>query len=436
MVARRLLCPGSVNSRALQVGILTFAIAAASGRASAQEAPRLRLPLALHGGYDTPLGTAGLSFSLESAGGWGVGAGFGFKDAVPGDLDLMLAVNARAPILRAGRFDLAGLLIFSRGDRATERRTQPDNARFLRWSWDPGYRVDLAFSARWRGGPWGLRVEAGVGYLLNPPRCYYVENNLTDVVVFVDGPCTDPLIPADEDATDLGRRFAPFVALVGEYDLAAALGRSAAPSATIVPSAPAAPVPERREANAWLAPTALTLGRGGFRATLYEGLAPEIAVGITERLQVSAGVAVAGSLYGWKTELKVGLLTQGRLRLAAIATWVGFGSEENEADALGGGAVASVCFDEACRSLASLAVHAGAGRDGGDARDFGLVASPSAIVALGPHVKLVSEVHTIPGEGVILVGLVRLPFYRFWVDIGAASDTRETLPAGSAGFQF
>src|SRR5215218_8675274 len=72
------------------VGILAGSLAATVG-ARAQDLPRGRVPFSLQGGSDTPLGTGGLTIGAETMGGWGMGAGIGFKDAMPGTLHTLVA---------------------------------------------------------------------------------------------------------------------------------------------------------------------------------------------------------------------------------------------------------------------------------------------------------------------------------------------------------
>lgn len=424
------------------VGILAEALAAAPVGA-AEDAPGGRFPVSLEAGWDTPLGTGGLTVGAETAGGWGIGAGIGFKDATPGTIHTLVGVNLRAPIVRRGPFDLGALLWLSGGGRETEvHHPAPGQAWFMRWQWQTAYRLDAAASARLRLGTWAVRLDAGVGYILNPPRCEYIDtiNNVN----LAEGDCADPIIPAAENATSPWVRVTPFFALAGEYDIAAAFtGGSASGAPDGQGSAASAePVVDGRESNAWLAPTALTLGRGKVRVTAYEGIAPELAIGVTDRFQASAAFGFFGSIYAYKTELKLGLLRQGRLRLALLAGSIGLQAENDFGLALwGGGGAASVCLDERCQSMVSVAVLAGVliehSEGGVSHRSLSAVVSPNLVLALGPRAKLVVEVHA-SGEvdDPIAIALLRLPFRHLSLELGVISGGRFVVPAGTVSWTF
>jgi hypothetical protein len=420
------------------VAFLTVA-AAARGAAAADEAPRLRVPVSLFAGWDTPYGSAGLALGVETTAGWGIGAGMGFKDADPGGLHTLAGVHLRAPLVRHRAFDLAALLYLSRGDRERQRWHEGAPTPWLiRWEWRPAYRVDAAASARIRLGAFAVRLDAGVGYMLNAPRCEYIDN----AVYLVGVDCADPGIPASENATSPWARIAPFIALAGEYDLAAA----SSPGAPTETEAETEPTPtdaafDGRESNAWLAPTALTLGARTARVTLYEGIAPDLAVGLTDRVQASAGVAFVGSMGAWQTWLKVAAVKYGRVRLAVLGGGIGGWGQYDFAISLwGGGAATSMCLDEACRSLFSVAVVGGLYSTQGESspvrRSAGAIVSPSLVVALGARAKLVAELHVLPREGTIAALMLRLPFRHLGLELGVLSADRYVLPAGSISWTF
>jgi hypothetical protein len=430
------------------VAILTGSLAAAE-LARAQDLPRGRIPVSLQGGLDAPLGTAGLTVGAETSGGWGIGAGVGFKDAMRGPLHTLVGVNLRAPIVRRGAFDLGALLWLSAGGRETVV-LHPGNIWLMRW-WQTAYRLDAVASARIHLGAWAVRLDAGVGYVLNAPRCEYSDG--TRGVYLSERDCADPSIPTAENATSPWVRVTPFVSLAGEYDITSAFTRgsagaapgaqaSAGPAGPAGPASPVEPVADGRESNAWLAPTALTLGRGKVRISAYEGIAPELAVGITDRLQVSGTFGFFGSsMIAYRGELKLALVRQGRLRLALLAGGIGTHGRYFSLALWGGGGAASICLDEACRSMVSVAVLAGLLLHHGEGSysdgDASAIVSPNLVVALGPRAKLVMELHANNElEDPIVVMLLRLPFRHLGLELGVMSVDRHLLPVGTVSWTF
>ena len=371
-----------------------------------------------------------------------MGVGVGFKGATLGTLHTIVGVNLRAPIVRRGAFDLGALLWLSAGGRETDVNyppPYPTGAWFMRWQWQTAYRADAAASARLRLGTWAVRPDAGVGYILNAPRCNYAR---VDGVYLADGDCADPIIPAVENATEPRVRVTPFVSLAGEYDITGAFTGQSAETARggQVSAGPVEPVADGRESNAWLAPTALTLGQGKVRISAYEGIAPELAVGITDRLQVSGAFGFFGSaMIAYRSELKLALVRQGRLRLALLAGGVGTQGRYFLLALLGGGGAASICLDEACRSMVSVAVLAGMLFQSGEARYRGgsAIVSPNLVVALGPRAKLVMEAHLNSEiDDPIVVMLLRLPFRHLGLELGLMSVERNLLPVGTLSWTF
>jgi hypothetical protein len=420
---------GPGTARAL--GILL--IATLPRAAGAQDRPRLPLSISL--GLDAPAGTGALSLAIESSGGWGAGAAIGLSDAKPGDVHQHLAVHGRFPLLRLGRVETAALALFSRADREREIHLMPLLGRYIRWEWRPAYRVDVALSARLRSGAWAARLDAGIGYVLNEPRCQYNAPN-----VYVErAPCDDPRIPADLHATDAKGRLAPWVALAGEYDL-------------IAPAAPPPPddQPARwdaRETNAWLAPTALTLPAGSVRLTAYELILPDVAVGITDRIQVSGGITYLPPSDAvdilWRAEAKVRVLDLGRLHVALTAQGLGYSGEYNtHRRLLGAGGVASVCLDVDCASLISTAAFGGIEDEDPDeglsSSTSAALINPSFAIAVFPRVKLVAEAHLLLGtDGFALaLALVRIPLRHLVIEVGSALGSGEFFPIGSLSWRF
>jgi hypothetical protein len=399
--------------------------------AAAQET---RMPLSIAVGLDPPAGTGALSLGIESRG-WGAGVGFGLSDAKPGDLHQHVSLFVRAPIVRLGPVDLGALVTLARADRESEilYADHPSLGHYLRWEWRPAYRVGLALSARLAQGPWAERLDVGLAYALNAPRCQY----LAPAGMFVgDASCDDPRIPAEENATDAKGRLAPWVALVGEYDLVT----------------PAAPAPEQgpertdgRETNAGLAPTALTLPAGSVRVTLYELVFPELAVGITNRLQVSGGLSylpprgVVDLLY--RAEIKLRVLDVSRLHVAITGELFGYtGQYDTNGNYVGPGAVASVCLDERCESLLSASAWATFAwidpDEGLSYRDRDLLLSPSAVVAVLPRLKVGAELHWAVDshDDPFALAFVRIPLRHLIVEVG--STVGPFFPVGSLSWRF
>jgi hypothetical protein len=409
------------------------------GGARGQDAGHARLPLAARGGWDTPLGAGGLSLALESQRGWGAGLGVGLSDARPGTLHQHLSLFTRAPLLRIGAVELSGSLYGSRASRERERRRP--GVDLLRWEWRPAYRLDVALAARLRRGAWAVGLEAGLGWVLNHPRCQLIADIYLDSV-----DCADPRIPADQRATEAPGRLAPSLALALEYDLLADGPRE---EVTESVQLPAARRRDARESNAWLAPTALTLPAGDVRFTAYELLFAELAWGVTDQLQASVGLGWVPPENGieilWRFEVKYRLPLAGRLRLALLGFGFGYtGEHSTDGRLTGAGAVASLCLDDSCQSLLSLAGHAGVGLqdpdEGGTSRISDLLLSPSLVVAIGSRVKLVAEV-TSGGSLIqksLAFALIRLPFDHLTIEVGTIIefDGVTFFPVGSVGWRF
>jgi hypothetical protein len=415
-------------------------VATDPGAARGQDAWAARLPLAARGGWDTPLGAGALSLALESQSGWGAGVGVGLSDARPGRLHQHLSLFTRAPLLRLAGVELGGLLYGSRASRERERGRVGDD--FLRWEWRPAYRLDVALAARLRRGAWAVGLEAGLGRVLNQPRCQLITDIYLDSV-----DCSDPRIPVDQRATEAQGRLAPSLAVAVEYDL---LADGPRPEVAESGQPPAARRRDARESNAWLAPTALSLPAGDVRLTAYELVFGELAWGVTDHLQVSAGLGWVPPENGievlWRFEVKYRLPLAGRFRLALLGFGVGYTGEHNTDGRLtGAGAVASLCLDGSCQSLVSLAAHAGVGwqdpDEGDSSRISALLLSPSLVLAVGPRVKLVAEVHAdgwAIWEKSLAFTLIRLPFDHLTIEVGTIIEFEGVafFPVGSVGWRF
>jgi hypothetical protein len=403
--------------------------------AAAEEvaAPRPRVPFSVMAGIDTPLGLGGLSVGIETADGWALALAGGLSDARPGAVHYHLAVQGRVPVWQSGAFDLSGLVFVSRADRDVQRESPG-----RRWEWRPGYRFDAGVSARYRWGMPALRLDAGVGYLVNDPRCRFSSD-----LGWVD--CTDPVVPAEVRRQRPAGTFAPWIALAAELDMMPPPGPPPAEAEAAAAGA-ARGRWDARESNGLVAPTALTLPAGSVRVTLYELVVPEVAVGITDRLQVSGGgiwIPPAGGLELILTaQVKYQVIDRGPLRLAPLATILAFTGEYGRSAAImGAGAAASLCLDGDCDSLISAAIIGGAqyfdSYEGQPEWRPGIAVSPSFIFAVHRNVKLVAEVHAVSGEWAVLpIVMARFAFRRFGAEVGAMVNDGYPFPVGSLSWRF
>jgi hypothetical protein len=427
-------CVGSLGAAVAMIGGVL--LAAAPARAD----PRPRLVAALAGGWDAPLGTGGLSLALESAGGWGVGLGAGMSSLGPSRSPWHLGGFARIPVVRLGAFEVGGLLFASRAHREVEVNYPPPDPslpEYLRWEWRPGYRLDVAASARYRMGPWSLRTDAGVGYVVNDPSC----ESFASGAFVSDVDCSDARIPAQRRAAD-APSLVPFGALALEYDVGGPSSRDATTPAADARAPHPARSPDARRTNAWLAPTALTLARGEARVTLYELLVADVAVGLTDALQVSAAVGYLGVTV-WRGEIKYALIASGRLRLAAVGGAIGFfGDYDSSGAYVGVGPAISFCLDERCDSLISMAAHGGVGwsnpDEGSSSRERGVLVSPSVALALPLRLKLVGELHWFAGhDELVSLAMLRVPVgERFNLEAGVLLGEQQPLPIGSLSWRL
>jgi len=180
-----------------------FAAATSASRARAEPLPPvpataaatspLPLVLELHTGWHDPLGTAGLSLVFDRSGRLSGGVGLGLERWSGASLPA-LGLFGRARLVQVGPFWLGATATLSRVhdevDRLYYRQPRSYAGDNLLWSWEPGYRASAALGIEFDEGRWSARLEGGVGYLLNDPRCEY-DNNF----VRTEG-CDSPDLPA------------------------------------------------------------------------------------------------------------------------------------------------------------------------------------------------------------------------------------------------
>jgi hypothetical protein len=220
----------------------------------------------------------------------------------------------------------------------------------------------------------------------------------------------------------------------------------ARPSGTNAPEAPEAlEAPglarEARESDArvdaaWAAPTALTQPKGTMTFTLYELVLPNVTVGVTDRLQVGGGIGgfflSRSTTLLWDAMAKVSLGESGRAHFALFAGAGGIGSG-GSLYAYGAGPVASVCVDLGCETVLSTSVVAGAFHinvEEGPSNRRGIIVSPTAVVALARHLKLVGELHWIVEytKPPFWLAAARVPWGPIAIDAGVLEGK---VPVGS-----
>ena len=169
---------GRARGRALR-GLLAIATVGMGGAiAHADEPPR-------------PIGSA---LVYDRGGRLSAGVGLGVTP-VPNNAVPPIGVFGRVRLLRAGRFALGFAGTLSRTHDRTERLyDRPPAGAYatddLVWTWEPGYRATGALAGELAGTRWSLRVEGGLGMLLNDPKCSYGNGT-----VFYDGNCNSAMIP-------------------------------------------------------------------------------------------------------------------------------------------------------------------------------------------------------------------------------------------------
>jgi hypothetical protein len=105
---------------------------------------------------------------------------------------------------------------------------------------------------------------------------------------------------------------------------------------------------------------------------------------------------------------------------------------------VGAGPVASVCIDAGCESVVSASllagdIHLSPQEDGPSDVKIALV-SPSAVISLLPHVKVVAEAHVPVGSREILwVAGLRVPYGALAVDAGVAQGQ---VPVGTVTWRW
>jgi hypothetical protein len=399
--------------------------------------PALRLELG--GSLDGPLGSGAVDVTYAPLRWLSLGAGIGLDGGQSRNY-VRYGAFARGHLLRRGPLVAGPVLTASMGsgrDREEVYQRPQYTPDHLTFHWDKAFRLDAGVGAELRGHGFSLRLEAGVGYVLDAPTCSYT----TEATVFV-GACNAPQIPSYYHFSIEPGRVASYVSLTvgAETGDRAPPSRESAPEAT--PEVPEAGLArEARETDArvdsaWAAPTALTQPKGTMSFTLYELVLPNITVGVTDRLQVDVGIGdfffARNGLLLWDAEAKFAVGESGRAHFALFAGAGGIGS--GGLYAYGAGPVASVCIDLGCESVLSTSVVAGGlhiNTEDGPPNRAGVIVSPSAVVALARHLKLVGELHWVveSAKPPFWLAAARVPWGPIAIDAGVLEGK---VPVGSA----
>lgn len=268
--------------------------------------------LEANGGWQGPIGYGGLALVYDRGGMLSAGFGIGV-DAESSDSFPPVGVFGRVRALRAGPFALGLAVALSRGHYGSRRVYSRMDYTWedLRWTWEPGYRATGAVAAELTGQRWSLRVEGGVGYLLNQPTCTYDTS-----IEYYGGSCDSPAIPvAYHFAVQPGRVLPTVTASVG-YRFGVA-DRNA-------DSSPISPV-YRSPSTALLLPLLSTLGSlAAGTGLLYasQGHSGSLQTGAIMAFTLGLSIAPAtGHLYAGEYGHAL-LTTTVRVAAGALAMWV------------------------------------------------------------------------------------------------------------------
>jgi len=178
----------------LAVALIAAQVGAPAAVTAAPPTPSQRpLVLEFQTGWQGPL-AHGLSLVFDPGGHFSGGVGLGMerwnRESLPA-----LGVFGRARLLRLGPVWLGASATFSRVHVEIDRTYQrPPAGAYatddVHWAWEPGYRTSAALAAEYVGQQWSFRIESGLGYLLNQPRCSF-NNGVTASY----GSCQDPAFP-------------------------------------------------------------------------------------------------------------------------------------------------------------------------------------------------------------------------------------------------
>lgn len=399
--------------RATALVLLLLAWAAA-WPADASEPGDPPLLFQLHGSAGGPFGAGAVSLAYDGPR-LSAGVAVGVTDSDPGLTRLHEALFARLRFVRFGPLSLTLGTSLARADRdesATFRRPSHVDES-IEWRWRPAYRVDGALGARLAFGAYELGVEGGLGYVWNRPTCSYASE-----LSFVEGSCADPAIPSELRATKPNGRVSPHVGA----SLGVRLDRVTRPTASGDRD------DDVRAPHAWIAPTALTRPAGSFTFTTYQLMLVEATYAFTDRVQASVGAGFIWPDNGptlLEANLRGQVVRWRQLRGTIAAGVFSVLGTYSATHLIGAGPVASVCLDDRCASVLSLAGLAGVVRgdyEGNDRHGRGAIVAPSAVVAVLRHLKLVGEVNALVASGhhpdAAWTLALRMPYRTFAAELG------------------
>jgi hypothetical protein len=222
VVPRRFRCRHGRKPRILAAGVGRWAmilliLLGLSSRVHAQGEPPVasgRVQLDLVGSYGGPWGPAGLALAYDWGGRLALGLAVGTDaESFRGNSAPPVGAFARIRAWRSGPWAVGVTASLSRRTLEIHKEYQRPHwiPEGMIWTWAPGYRADAAAMAEWVGTSWSLRLEAGLGYFLNSPTCYYYGGTS------YEGDCTSPRIPAAYHYSVAPGRLSPSVALAVGY---------------------------------------------------------------------------------------------------------------------------------------------------------------------------------------------------------------------------
>jgi hypothetical protein len=145
------------------VGAIAAVLLGCPAVAQAQAQPTsdgIPIVVEAHLGWNEPLGTYGLALVYDRGGTFSGGLGVGLN-SLKGDTLPPLGLFGRARLLRWGWGSLGVGAALSRDHYSID---QTDDGI---WYWNPSYRATTTAAAEFTNRRWSLRLEAGLGYLLN-----------------------------------------------------------------------------------------------------------------------------------------------------------------------------------------------------------------------------------------------------------------------------
>jgi hypothetical protein len=278
------------------------AVAQARDQAPPQDSP---IQVEEHAGSGDPLGSFGLALVYDRRGRFSGGLGIGLDSPKSKNLP-PLGLFGRVRLLRWGWGSLGVGITFSR-EHIHYQGFIDQNWSY--WSWTPAYRATGTLGAEFALQAWSLRLDAGIGYILNGAEC----TQLNSVGNNVSGSCDSPQIPADLRNTNQDARLIPSLTVTLGYRFPAPSWPSP-PSVDVTPGYRFPGTAMRLSLGSTLAPAlagSFMLGLGVARSNdtgLIIGGIASLALAVS--FGPSVGYTYAGEpLKGWAT---------GALRLLGI----------------------------------------------------------------------------------------------------------------------